>query len=189
MKAVSKLDQVLTLKEETEANESDDHETDTTNPNETSALTSVPQKSSAVKSTESTAGSKKSQTPANVPLKRGQKARLNKMKTKYKDQDDDDRELFRAYLAPDGANKKKLVEEKKKPSQQQKQQQQAKKKPLIITKLPNVQPDDSNLVIPNETSNENAIADADPEEEPGQNLEDELAVSRLKKSQKCFNKN
>ena len=33
------------------------------------------------------------------PLKRGQKARLNKMKSKYKDQDDEDRELVMQFLA------------------------------------------------------------------------------------------
>ena len=107
------------------------------------------------------------------------------MKTKYKDQDDEDREIVRAYLAPDGASKKKISEEKKKPTQQQKQQQQAKKKPLIINKQPNIQPEDAAQLATNEASSENAInsapVDADPDEEAvGQNLEDEIAVSQLK---------
>lgn len=33
------------------------------------------------------------------PLKRGQKSRLAKMKTKYKDQDEEDRELVMQYLS------------------------------------------------------------------------------------------
>jgi hypothetical protein len=35
----------------------------------------------------------------NLPLKRGQKAKLNKIKTKYKDQDDEDKQIFMQYLA------------------------------------------------------------------------------------------
>ena len=35
----------------------------------------------------------------NQPLKRGQKTRLNKIKKKYKDQDEEDRELVMQYLA------------------------------------------------------------------------------------------
>ena len=38
-------------------------------------------------------------TTKQQPLKRGQKARLNKMKSKYKDQDDEDRELVMQFLA------------------------------------------------------------------------------------------
>ncbi len=34
-----------------------------------------------------------------VPLKRGQKSKLAKIKQKYKDQDDEDRELVMQYLA------------------------------------------------------------------------------------------
>jgi len=35
----------------------------------------------------------------NLPLKRGQKSRLNKMKKKYKDQDEEDKELVMKFLA------------------------------------------------------------------------------------------
>ncbi len=35
---------------------------------------------------------------ANAPLKRGQKARQNKIKQKYKDQDESDKELIMQYL-------------------------------------------------------------------------------------------
>lgn len=69
------------------------------------------------------------------PLKRGQKARLNKMKSKYKDQDDEDRELVMQFLAPAGKNEKKLQQErerqekherKEQNQQRQKQKQQMK---------------------------------------------------------------
>ena len=35
----------------------------------------------------------------NIPLKRGQKSKLNKIKNKYKDQDDEDKQIFMQYLA------------------------------------------------------------------------------------------
>ena len=40
----------------------------------------------------------KEKSSANVPLKRGQKARQNKIKQKYKDQDESDKELIMQYL-------------------------------------------------------------------------------------------
>ena len=41
---------------------------------------------------------KSNNVEGNAPLKRGQKARLKKMKTKYKDQDEEDRELAMQIL-------------------------------------------------------------------------------------------
>jgi hypothetical protein len=113
--------------------------------------------------------------PQNEPLKRGQKKRLNKIKTKYKDQDEEDRELIMKFMAPDGASKKVVkTEEKKKPAQKQ---QQAKKKPLIITKLPNEQPLEDITTIPNESNENTAAIDADPEDDTaGQNIEEELNI-------------
>ena len=35
----------------------------------------------------------------NITLKRGQKSKLNKIKNKYKDQDDEDKQIFMQYLA------------------------------------------------------------------------------------------
>ena len=40
----------------------------------------------------------KEKSSANAPLKRGQKARQNKIKQKYKDQDESDKELIMQYL-------------------------------------------------------------------------------------------
>ena len=182
MKAISKLEQVLTLKESKIENQN----VSENGPN--SEKIDLNKKNVANENqTGKPINSKKPDGSAkNVPLKRGQKAKLNKMKTKYKDQDDEDREIVRAYLAPDGASKKKIAEEKKKPAQQQKQQQQAKKKPLIINKQPNVQPEDAAQLVPNEASNENPInsaaaGDVDADEETvGQNLEDEIAVGQFK---------
>ncbi|CAF1207062.1 unnamed protein product [Rotaria sp. Silwood1] len=58
---------------------------------------------------------------ANQPLKRGQRARLKKIKEKYKDQDEEDRQVRMQLLGSAG-------NESKKKQQQQQQQQQQKQK-------------------------------------------------------------
>lgn len=46
-----------------------------------------------------TVSSTKSEKVKSQPLKRGQKSRLAKIKTKYKDQDEEDREIIMQYLS------------------------------------------------------------------------------------------
>lgn len=178
MKPVSKLEEAcssLNIKENAEESD-EDSENDQQNKDTVPKPQENKLKTSKQMPKEEVETKKTNQT---VPLKRGQKARLNKMKTKYKDQDDEDREIIMKYLAPVGESKPKKEDKKKQPPQQ-KQQQQAKKKPLVIHKVPNVQPvTDETPVIADETqvNNENAAADLDPDEDAvGQNIEDELAI-------------
>ncbi|CAF1380213.1 unnamed protein product [Rotaria sordida] len=64
---------------------------------------------------------------ANQPLKRGQRARLKKIKEKYKDQDEEDRQVRMQLLGSAG-------NESKKKQQQQQQEQQQKQKQKVQNK-------------------------------------------------------
>ncbi|CAF1615595.1 unnamed protein product [Adineta ricciae] len=66
----------------------------------------------------------KKQSNENQPLKRGQRARLKKIKEKYKDQDEEDRQVRMQLLGSAGNEAKKKQQEQ----QQQKQQQKANNK-------------------------------------------------------------
>lgn len=74
----------------------------------------------------------------NAPLKKGQKARLNKMKKKYKDQDEEDKELAMQLLGSKGNDQKKVkksqVREEKKNQKKANQVAQQKKSKAVVSK-------------------------------------------------------
>lgn len=90
---------------------------------------------------------------ANQPLKRGQKNKLKKMKDKYKDQDEEDRELMMKLLGSAGSNK----EEKGKKGKKGKMKEEPLKKPQPHQKAA-VKPKAENTVW----KNEDAEAAEDP---------------------------
>lgn len=132
----------------------------------------------------------------NQPLKRGQKTRLNKIKKKYKDQDEEDRELVMQYLASSGKESAK-AKDKKSTENKQKQQGNSKKsgssavekktlpktnKPVELPQTVKVNPlvESSDQINPenNIVNSENQIAAENNELEPDDdvNLAEEIEV-------------
>ncbi|XP_048047986.1 ribosome quality control complex subunit NEMF-like isoform X2 [Megalobrama amblycephala] len=100
---------------------------------------------------------------ANPPLKRGQKNKLKKMKDKYKDQDEEDRELMMKLLGSAGSSK----EEKVKKGKKGKMKEEPVKKP---------QPHQKPAVKPRaENSNEDADAAEDPDAKETEDVDNPAA--------------
>ncbi|CAF0710373.1 unnamed protein product, partial [Brachionus calyciflorus] len=129
--------------------------------------------------------SKKIQEPPkkNQPLKRGQKSKLAKIKTKYKDQDEEDRELIMQYLAPGGksaktdeksiksndknpSKSKQIDNSNKKKSQQQQQQKQNKQ---------NFTTDPKSIAIAKETLDPNFTSNQ-IKQDSNPNVNDEIEI-------------
>lgn len=90
---------------------------------------------------------------ANQPLKRGQKNKLKKMKDKYKDQDEEDREIMMKLLGSAGSSK----EEKAKKGKKGKMKEAAVKKP---------QPHQKEVVKPKAEITSQKNEDAEAAEDP-----------------------
>ncbi|XP_078090271.1 ribosome quality control complex subunit NEMF [Mustelus asterias] len=75
----------------------------------------------------------KKPSPSQQPLKRGQKAKLKKIKEKYKDQDEEDRELMMKLLGSAGPSKEEKVKKGKKGKVKQPVKKQQVKQPSSIT--------------------------------------------------------
>lgn len=103
----------------------------------------------------------------NQPLKRGQRARLKKIKEKYKDQDEEDRALRMQLLASAGTESKRKQKEKEKEKEKQRQRQnQGKQKNQNASTKPQPKPVAS------------AVGVAE-EDEPDQQEDEEEKAKRL----------
>ncbi|RNA10237.1 nuclear export mediator factor NEMF [Brachionus plicatilis] len=150
------------------------------------------------KSTTGPVSSAESNKGKSQPLKRGQKSRLEKMKTKYKDQDEEDRELIMQYLSPAGkptktdeksikSNEKSKLKGKqidksnKKNCQQLQQKPKEKQSDSNVAQYSKLAPDSTNSISKitqiegNQESNANLNVNEDLEIEED-NTQDEIDV-------------
>uniref|UniRef100_UPI00398E5961 ribosome quality control complex subunit NEMF n=1 Tax=Pristiophorus japonicus TaxID=55135 RepID=UPI00398E5961 len=110
------------------------------------------------------------------PLKRGQKAKLKKIKEKYKDQDEEDRELMMKLLGSAGPSKEEKVKKGKKGKTKEPAKKQQEKQQALI-KVGNVQSKGQDLDIVThyvaEVTIENTAAEdhQEDQEEPEQDLQ------------------
>ncbi|XP_041069772.1 nuclear export mediator factor NEMF-like isoform X2 [Carcharodon carcharias] len=117
----------------------------------------------------------KKSSPLQQPLKRGQKAKLKKIKEKYKDQDEEDRELRMKLLGSAGPSKEEKVKKGKKGKiKQPAKKQQVKQQSSIRASIVETKEQDLDIVthhMAEVTIEGNALEDhQEDQEEPEQDL-------------------